>query len=840
MGTLSGEVFILNRSDGSVSWSFHSGPPLVNSSSKAIVPSLDGYIYLYTEDGLQRYPMTISEIVAFSPFSLGDGINFLGSKASSLFTLDPILQKATKTGKTDVSNNDVLIPNTKMFLGRADQTIHAVDELSGLELWNITVGSFVSSSNEIPLDFAFQKFREYALLASSDGTLKLTNLETNEKVWETKLSSPAIHYGGYPYFHDSNMFIKGLYMDEQISLSSTSSKVIVASHNGTPYAIEKLPNLDIPTSVSDGTDIENAYKSSEVTLVCGKQCDWRFLGDRQCPSGVFNVTVHPFNISNSYHNGNIVKPDRQDYRRIDEEFTFLHFMKETLNKIPYSVLILISAVALVIVIGAHKLSEDILNALFGKSDQTTKSNTSENIVDQQGVLRIGKLEIYTTKVLGLGSSGTVVYEGYLEGRKTAVKRMLKEFYLMAEKETQLLIESDEHPNVIRYYATEEDKDFVYLALSLAENSLDTFVDSPEYLNWTLEKKLELMYQMATGLEHLHRLHIVHRDIKPQNILIDKNGVLKISDMGLAKKLSQDKNSFSTISKGTIGWRAPEAIIQGDLESDSSKGSSSGDRSSSGSSKNGERIKATRKVDIFSMGCLFYYILSGSHPFGERLYREYNIINNFYNLDGINEDAKYLISRMIEFNPENRISIQEVLSSPLFWTAEKKLQFLKDASDFLEFEKPTSNIVINLENSAYNEKVIPGNDWIQFMPEELLKDLHKFRKYNKQKLRDLLRVIRNKAHHYRDLDESMQAKLGTLPEGFLQYFITLFPKLFIFTYNYMKDYHPCSFSAGYFPDNIIKKVMEKDDDVFLECESCSFDAMVEPPPGFSSEAFVYSE
>jgi hypothetical protein len=77
------------------------------------------------------------------------------------------------------------------------------------------------------------------------------------------------------------------------------------------------------------------------------------------------------------------------------------------------------------------------------------------ILGPDGRLRVGKLEVVPEAILGYGSSGTIVYEGYLNGRKVAVKRMLKEFFLMAESETKLLIESDEHPNVIRYYATED-------------------------------------------------------------------------------------------------------------------------------------------------------------------------------------------------------------------------------------------------------------------------------------------------------------------------------------------------------------------------------------------------
>jgi serine/threonine-protein kinase/endoribonuclease IRE1 len=61
-------------------------------------------------------------------------------------------------------------------------------------------------------------------------------------------------------------------------------------------------------------------------------------------------------------------------------------------------------------------------------------------------------EIYISKVLGYGSSGTVVYEGMLHGRKVAVKRMLADFYQLAYREISLLLVADEHNNVVSYYA----------------------------------------------------------------------------------------------------------------------------------------------------------------------------------------------------------------------------------------------------------------------------------------------------------------------------------------------------------------------------------------------------
>lgn len=58
----------------------------------------------------------------------------------------------------------------------------------------------------------------------------------------------------------------------------------------------------------------------------------------------------------------------------------------------------------------------------------------------------------------------MVYEGQLDGRPVAVKRLLRQFYGLARKEIDVLVVSDEHPNVVRCFAMEEDREFVYVAL----------------------------------------------------------------------------------------------------------------------------------------------------------------------------------------------------------------------------------------------------------------------------------------------------------------------------------------------------------------------------------------
>ena len=85
-------------------------------------------------------------------------------------------------------------------------------------------------------------------------------------------------------------------------------------------------------------------------------------------------------------------------------------------------------------------------------------------------IKVGRLIVKPT-VLGYGSCGTVVFDGELDGRSVAVKRLLAQFHELARKELAALIASDEHPNILRCFAMEEDKDFVYVALERCETTL---------------------------------------------------------------------------------------------------------------------------------------------------------------------------------------------------------------------------------------------------------------------------------------------------------------------------------------------------------------------------------
>lgn len=143
----------------------------------------------------------------------------------------------------------------------------------------------------------------------------------------------------------------------------------------------------------------------------------------------------------------------------------------------------------------------------------------------------------------------------------------------------------------------------------------------------------------------------------------------ISDFGLCKKLDIDQTSFlptahGALAAGTVGWRAPE-ILRGEVKLDESAGDESqSSRGSVGTSSSntptGKPTRLTKLVDIFALGCLFYYTLTnGGHPYGDRFEREVNILKNVKSLEGLERfgeegsEAAALITSMLSTEASDR-------------------------------------------------------------------------------------------------------------------------------------------------------------------------------------------
>ncbi|CAO3662209.1 unnamed protein product [Rhizopus stolonifer] len=155
-------------------------------------------------------------------------------------------------------------------------------------------------------------------------------------------------------------------------------------------------------------------------------------------------------------------------------------------------------------------------------------------------------------------------------------------------------------------------------------------------------------QILLGLAYLHNRDIMHRDIKAGNILLDENGICKITDFGLSKLSGQDKaydpHSNNSVMRGTVFWMAPEVV-------------------------KGTNYNA--KVDIWSLGCTVIEMLTGSHP-----WLDLNMLAALYNLgkyqappipEDFTEDTRDFLNRCFTINPEERPTAEQLLKHPFVQT-----------------------------------------------------------------------------------------------------------------------------------------------------------------------------
>ncbi len=167
--------------------------------------------------------------------------------------------------------------------------------------------------------------------------------------------------------------------------------------------------------------------------------------------------------------------------------------------------------------------------------------------------------------IGRGSDATRVYIGLgKDGYERAVKRLRRDnCVILAEHEKKMLNEQNtiKSNNVVKYWFLEDecDKEWLYLIMDLCEENLKEFVERSSLAD-CLDIAREVILQVFEGLADLHRgpNGILHRDLKPRNILRNVHGKWLLADFGISRILTSERSTFQSEERGTKDWKAVES------------------------------------------------------------------------------------------------------------------------------------------------------------------------------------------------------------------------------------------------------------------------------------------
>ena len=264
-----------------------------------------------------------------------------------------------------------------------------------------------------------------------------------------------------------------------------------------------------------------------------------------------------------------------------------------------------------------------------------------------GTMLSGRYEVL--KRVGSGGMADVyMAKDHKLNRNVAVK-VLKSEYVEDEKflrkfETEAqAVARLSHPNIVNIYDVGIEDGINYIVMELAEGiTLKEYIRKKGYL--TPKETVEISTQIASAISHAHKNHIIHRDIKPQNILVSDTGIIKVTDFGIAKATSSNTVTSTATAMGSVHYISPEQA----------KG----------------RF-CDEKSDIYSLGITMYEMVTGHVPFDHEngvtialMHLQNEITPPSQIRDGIPDSLEKIILKCTMKKPEERYQTADELITDL--------------------------------------------------------------------------------------------------------------------------------------------------------------------------------
>ena len=255
-------------------------------------------------------------------------------------------------------------------------------------------------------------------------------------------------------------------------------------------------------------------------------------------------------------------------------------------------------------------------------------------------------------------------------------------------------------------------------------------------------RIDLLRQIAAGLDYLHGQGLVHRDIKPMNVLVRPHPrtpdrfVAKLSDMEFAKELGSSSGGgaqASTFAGGTQDWQAPEVFM---------------------------REANTKGSDVFSLGLVVFFVWTcGEHALGGKRQRTTNLMKIKFTestdhlrpqLQLAGPESADLVAAMLAANLADRPSTAQVLAHPLFWTLAKKVRYIDRIHRRLGSDDALKAAIDDGGSRCWG-----GGDWRKGLPAALwpkhalghfVQGDGSTSQYGRR-LSELVRLVRNLSQHF---------------------------------------------------------------------------------------------